>query len=178
MGRGADERRIRLRLERVEALHRGATTHGEREAAARARDRLLQHLDRVRADDPIARFCAEHVAELGVAPAPPPPPDPAPDQDTVLLVLARWEMGEWSRHQVQAWAEETVDRVVLPDDPSADGTVLAEVLLQLAALLHVRLRRSDVPRIRRFVRDHDWEAWFSLIEDAARRDRRVRVTAA
>jgi hypothetical protein len=172
MGR-TDEHRIRRRLERVEALHRGATTRGEREAAARARDRLLQHLHQVRADDPIARFCAEHVAELGVAPAPPPPPEHLPNDAELLRVLARWEMGEWDGHEVQEWAEELVDRVYLPDDPEAEGTVVAEVLLQLAAWPRV-LRPVDVPRIRRFLRDRDWSAWFALVEErvAERRARR------
>jgi hypothetical protein len=159
-----DERRIEQRLARVEALHRGATTPGEREAAARARERLLTHLAEVRGDDEIARFCAEHVAELAVAPAPPPPPDPLPDVATVLGVLVRWEAGEWSTDDVQAWAESIVDRVDFGDDP---GTLaVAEVTMQLAGLPRVGLRPRHVPGIRRFLRDGDLPAWFALLATA------------
>lgn len=167
--RSPDERGIRARLARVEALHKGATTPGEREAAARARERLLSHLQRVRDDDPIAQFCAQHVAELGVAPAPPLPPERLPDERALLGILARWEAGDLDEDRVCAWAQRHVDRTVLPDDPRADGAAVAEVLLQLAALEHVQLRPSDVPRIRRFVRDRDWTAWFRVVADAAAR---------
>lgn len=163
------ERGLHQRLQRVEALHRGATTPGEREAAARARERLLAHIHQVRADDPIARFCAEHVAELGVAPAPPPPPEPLPDARELLGLLARWEAGDVDTDWVCSWAQEQVDRGVFPDDPTDDGAAVAEVVLQLAALEHVRLRPRDVPRIRRFVRDRDWDAWFQVVADAAAR---------
>ncbi|MEQ1502319.1 MAG: hypothetical protein ABMB14_08805 [Myxococcota bacterium] len=164
-----DEHRILARLARVEALHRGATTPGEREAAAKARERLLVHLDTVRADDPIARFVAEHVASLGVPPEPPMPPDELPDERALLGMLARWEVGDVEWEDICAWAAFLVDRVMLPDDPSADGAAVAEVLLQLATLEHVDLRPTDVPKIRRFLRDHDWGAWFALVADAAAR---------
>jgi hypothetical protein len=153
----------------VEALHRGATTPGEREAAARARARLLVHLDRVRQDDPIARFCAEHVADLAVAPAPPPPPELMPSEEEVRFVLYYWETGDWDRDDVCAWASQLVDRVVLPSEADAAAAPLAEVLLQLAALDYVQLLPKDVPRIRRFLRDRDWDAWFALIAQAAAR---------
>lgn len=159
-----DERKIEERLARVEALHRGATTPGEREAAARARDRLLNHLAAVRGDDEIARFCAEHVAELAVAPAPPPPPEPIPDLYAVLAVLARWEAGDWSASDVREWAEEIVDRVEFPDDPVL--VPIAEVTMQLAGLPRVGLRPRHIPGIRRFLRDGDLGAWFVLLAEA------------
>lgn len=159
-----DERKIQERLARVEAVHRGATTPGERHAAARARERLLQHLAKMRDDDEIARFCAEHVAELGVAPAPPPPPAPVPDTHTVLGVLARWEAGDWTMEQVRAWAEEVVDRVEFADDLVL--LPVAEVAMQLAGLPRVGLRPRHVPGIRRFLRDHDLQAWFALLAEA------------
>lgn len=156
-----DERKIEERLARVEALHRGATTPGEREAAARARERLLEHLAAVRGDDEIARFCAEHVAELAVAPAPPPPPDPVPDVAAVLGVLARWEGGDWTTEDVREWAEEVVDRVVFGDDDP-----VGEVTMQLAGLPRAGLRPRHVPGIRRFLRDGDLAAWFALLAQA------------
>lgn len=175
--RSVDERQIRARLARVEALHRGATTPGEREAAARARERLLTHLVEMRANDPIARFCAEDVAEYVAVPDPPPPPEILPDVRTILSVLARWEVGGWTSDEVWAWAERLVDRVVLPDDPEAEEAPVAEVLLQLSSLEYVDLRPTDVPRIRRFLRDRDWGAWFSLVADAAARGRAVHCWA-
>lgn len=164
-----DERRIRARLARVEALHRGATTPGEREAAARARARLLTHLDAVRQDDPIARFCAEHVADLAVAPAPPPPPEEMPSEEDVRDVLLYWEEGGWDDEDICIWAGELVDRIFLPCDADEEGAPLAEVLLQLSSLDRVRLDPADIPRIRRFLRDHDWESWFELLAEAAAR---------
>lgn len=173
MGR-TDERALRRRLERVEALHAGATTSGEREAAARARERLLDRIAVVRANDPVARFCAEHVAALGVAPAPPHPPAAIPSVDEVLLVLDRWAWGTWDRRAVHAWAAAVVDRVTLPDDPGDAGSVVAEVLLQLASLHLVRLSQRDLPRVRDFLLGGDWTAWFALVEEASsRRARRA-----
>jgi hypothetical protein len=175
--RSVDERTIRARLARVEALHRGATTPGEREAAVRARERLLHRLAMVRASDPVAQFCAEHVAALGVAPAPPPPPELLPDVRTLLGILVRWESGELDSARLSDWAQRIVDRAVLPDDPHHPLAIVAEVLLQLTDLRHVQLRPTDVPRIRRFLRDRDWTAWFSLVADAAARTRPVRARA-
>jgi hypothetical protein len=171
------ERRLRARLARVEALHRGATTTGEREAAAKARQRLLARLEEVRANDPVARFCAEHLSELAEAPLPPPPPELVPEESELLLALARWETGDWTPERLHAWACEVVDQVTFPDDPREAGACVGEVLLQLAALHHVPLRPSDVPRIRRFVRQRDWDDWFALLTEAATRagERRARV---
>ena len=163
------ERRLRERLDRVEALYRGATTPGEREAALRAGGRLLARIEKLRAGDPIVQFVREHLAALGVAPHPPPPPARLPSERTLLGVLARWEAGDWSRERVHAWASRVVDRVTLPADPTDAGAPRAEVLLQLATLHHVDLRPCDVPGIRRFLRRGDWRAWFDLVGAAATR---------
>jgi hypothetical protein len=163
------ERRLRERLERVEALHRAATTPGEQEAARRAGHRLLQRLEKLRADDPTVQFVRSHLADLGVAPPPPKPPAKLPTERAVLGALARWESGDWPGERLHRWAARVVDRVTLPDDPSHEGACRAEVLLQLAALHHVDLRPSDVPAIRRFLRVRDWTAWFDLVATAAAR---------
>lgn len=168
------ESSLRQRLARVEALERGATTPGEREAAARARERLLARIARVRMDDPVARFVAAHIAAMGVRPAKPPPPVQLPTDRELLRVLVRWEQGEWSRRKVRAWAERIVDRVVLPTDPDHEGAAVSEVLLQLAMMHRVALSPADVPRIRRFLRDRDWSAWFALVAEAAERRTPVR----
>lgn len=47
-----DEARLIERLRRIEALHAGAATPGEREAAARGRERLLERLRELEAADP------------------------------------------------------------------------------------------------------------------------------
>ena len=108
-----------------------------------------------------------------MAPPPPAPPEPVPDVRTILSILAWWEAGDWSTDEVWAWAEQMVDQVTLTDDPEAEGAPVAEVLLQLSSLGHIAMLPTDVPRIRRFLRDRDWDAWFALVSDAAsRRDRR------
>lgn len=47
-----DEARLIERLQRIEALHAGAATAGEREAAARGRERLQARLCELERDDP------------------------------------------------------------------------------------------------------------------------------
>ena len=49
----SDEARLLARLRAVEALHAGATTGGERVAAEHARRRILEHLQRLQAEDPV-----------------------------------------------------------------------------------------------------------------------------
>ena len=164
-----DERGLRKKIARVEALHRGATTPGEREAAARAKARLVDRLGHVRQSDPIAQFCAEHIIDLGVAPEPPPPPEQMPTEEEIAAVLLFWEEGDWDEEEVCAWAGRLVDRVFLPADADEADAPLAEVLLQLSDLEHVRLMPSDIPRIRRFLRRRDWGAWFDLVAEAAAR---------
>ena len=51
-----DEQRILERLRLIEALHAGATTAGEREAAAHARDRIKARLSALEDSDPPVEF--------------------------------------------------------------------------------------------------------------------------
>ncbi|MCP5522485.1 MAG: hypothetical protein H7A46_13150 [Verrucomicrobiales bacterium] len=51
-----DEQRLIEKLLRIEALHAGAATHGEREAAAQARERIRARLARERDNDPPEEF--------------------------------------------------------------------------------------------------------------------------
>jgi hypothetical protein len=164
--------RLKERLERIEALHRGATTAGERLAAARARDRLAAHIDRIRAADPVARFVRAHLRELAVGPPAPQPPASLPTESQILAVLAAWEAGDCDWREVHAWATVQVDSVDLPQDAADDGVARAEVLLQLAMLHRVRLRPSDVPVIRQFLRERDWDSWFRLVARTPRSRRR------
>ena len=163
------ERKLHAKLARVEALHEGATTEGERRAAARARERLIERARHLRANDPVARFCKDHIESLGVPPNRPPAPRPVPSGREVLGALACWESRDWTRRRVRLWAAQMVDQCILPADPEDEGACRSEVLLQLAALHHIRLKRTDVPRIRRFLRDRDWRAWFDLVAEAASR---------
>jgi hypothetical protein len=156
-----DERGLRVRLARVEALHERAGTPGERAAAARARDRLVSHLVRLRAEDPVVVFVEEHLAELGVPGAPPPPPAQVPGVDELLRVLAEWELGLRTASEVARWAAEQVDAVELPADPAAEGAIVGEVLLQLSASHSPP--SALVSAARRFVRTGDWNEWFSLV---------------
>ena len=163
------ERSLRNRLARVEALERGATTEGERQAAALARERLRLRIAKVRAQDPVARFVAAHVAALGVQPPRPQPPARLPSVARLLAVLGQWGDGDLARQDVQAWAETVVDRVVLPSDPDHRDAAIAEVLLQLAMLHRVALQPGDLPRIQGFLEDRDWSAWFALVAEASER---------
>jgi hypothetical protein len=162
--------RLKRRLDRVEALHRGATTAGERTAAARARDRLAARIDQLRSDDPVAQFVRAHLQSLVVAPSwfPPEPPPALPTDQQILAILALWEAGDWHWRDVHAWATVQVDSVDLPTDPADEGVARAEVLLQLAMLHRVDLRTSDVPAIRRFLHEREWSAWFRLVARAPR----------
>jgi hypothetical protein len=160
------------RLERIEALHRGATTAGERTAAARARDRLAAHIDRIRSSDPVARFVRAHLQELGVGPPAPRPPASLPTEDQILSVLASWEAGDLGWREVHAWATVQVDSVDLPRGANDDGIARAEVLLQLAMLHRVGLTPRDVPAIRQFLRERDWDSWFRLVARPPRSRRR------
>ncbi|HHO53540.1 MAG TPA: hypothetical protein ENK18_22385 [Deltaproteobacteria bacterium] len=163
------ETSLRQRLARVEALERGATTPGERAAAARARERLMARIVQLRASDPVARFVAAHVASLGVSPARPAPPARLPTEGQLVAALLRWRAGDWGRDELQLWAERIVDRVVLPTDPEAEGAAVAEVLLQLAMLHRVALQPRDVGAICAFLGDRDWRAWFALVAAASER---------
>lgn len=155
-----DERGLRGRLERVEALHRRAATPGERAAAARARERLVDHLHRLRAEDPIARFVEEHLAELGVPSAPPPPPPRLPEVAEVVAVLARWEAGDLDADEISDWAADWVDRVDLPADPDDPGAMVGEVLLQLCS---GRPPLALAAASRRFLSRGDWGEWFAVV---------------
>jgi hypothetical protein len=157
----ADERGLRARLARVEALHRRATTPGERAAAGRARERLVEHLVRLRADDPVVAFVREHLAELLVDEAPPPPPARLPSAEQVTLVLREWERGTRTSVEVAEWAAEQVDVVDLPADPRARGAVIGEVLLQLSA--SARPSPGLIPAVEAFLASEDWAAWFAVV---------------
>lgn len=162
-----DEQVLRQRLRRVQALHDGATTPGERRAAAQARERIVARLQRVRNADPVARFVHRQVEGLGVGRPPEPPSVPLPSHREVGVALAHWEMGRWSDRRVSAWAAALVDAVDLPSHPDAVGACRAEVLLQLAMLHRVPLRSTDVPALRRFLRTRDWAQWFELVAEVA-----------
>lgn len=164
------ERRLLERLARVEALHEGATTPGEREAAARALKKVLERLVEVRAKDEVARFCAAHVASLGIPDRPPPDTDePLPCALDLRRRLTWWHHGHIPASHLRDWASRVCDRTVLPSDPSDPEAPAAEVVLQLAALRRARLKRQDVPAILEFLDSADWGAWFALLERAARR---------
>ncbi|MEN0062529.1 MAG: hypothetical protein AAGA48_10300 [Myxococcota bacterium] len=157
-------RTLRARLARVEALERGATTPGERSAASAARARLVARIARVRSQDPVVQFVNAHLDSLGIREGgrPPPPPD-LPSPMEIRIVLQRWADDEWHRQDVQAWAEDIVDRVVLPTDADHPDAAVGEVLMQLAMLHRVRLQPHDVEPLVDFMTTHDWHAWFEFI---------------
>lgn len=168
------ERTLRARLARVEALERGATTPGERSAASAARRRLVARIAKVRSQDPVVQFVTAHLDSLGVREGgrPPPPPD-LPSVGEIRLVLQRWAEDDWHRRDVQAWAEDIVDRTVLPTDPSHPDATVGEVLMQLAMLHRVALQPADIASINHFLETGDWQAWFAFVAEASARRRRT-----
>lgn len=169
------ERRLRERLARVEALHAGATTPGEKAAARKALDRVIEQLSQAMANDEVRRFVHAHVASLGVA-------EPQhvrkvrglPTRAELDEILQRWRSLEWTGSQVQAWASHVVDSVVLPSDPTHPAAARGEVLLQLSSWDLGHLQPTDVPRVQAFLGDGDWASWFDLIAEAAQRAGRRR----
>ena len=167
----SEEQRLRERLARVEALERGATTPGERSAAAAARGRLNERLAQVRQADPVRRFVAAQVVSQMVDESMPEPPAFLPSESELLTQLFLWAAGELSRAEIEAWAEAVINRLVMPTDPVDHETCIGEVLLQLAMLHRVNLQTADVPAIRAFLAERDWTAWFEVLAIAARRTR-------
>jgi len=167
------ERSLRARLARIEALERGATTPGERSAAHAARHRIVARIAKVRSQDPVVQFVNAHLHSLGVQEGQRPPPPPSlPSAEEIRLVLRRWSEDEWLRSDVMAWAEDIVDRVVLPTDPEHPDAAVGEVLMQLAMQHRVPLEPSDVQHVVDFLSTQDWHAWFAFVAEASARRRR------
>lgn|GEM_PF-3431955 len=177
-----DEPTLRRKLLLVEALHEGATTEGERTAAAEARERLVRRMRKlglVRQAGVHAAF--RHAADLG------PDEDLAdplveenpelPDVEDLLTVLAAWRLGLRSAADVGSWASELCDRLLLPccnvSDPRA---ARVEVLLQLAAMRRQPLVEADIPAIETFLQaepgEAAWQDWFAWLADVDWRARR------
>lgn len=166
------ERSLRERLARVEALERGATTEGERTAASAARRRLVARIAKLRGQDPVVQFVNAHLGSLGIPHVHRPPPPPSlPSADEIRLVLRRWADDEWHHRDVQAWAEDIVDRVVLPTDANHPDAVVGEVMLQLAMLHRVRLQPHNLEPLHEFLATGDWQAWFAFVADQSSRRR-------
>lgn len=158
------------KLRRVEALHAGATTDGEREAASRARARLV---DRLGGDVPSGRL------------APPPTIDPLapppgasldtglrmPMHKTIIKKVTAWQQGEMTDVQLERWARRYVDRMLLPDlPPDHIDSIRVEMVLQLSSLTRQPLLTDDVPAMVAFLStkkrqvEEGWRAWFTYIE--------------
>ena len=147
MGRDV-ERRLRERLARVEALHAGATTPGERAAAQKALERVVEKLGEVMAKDEVRRFVWAHVASLGV-------PEPQhvrrergmPTAAEVARALARWQRGDWGPREVHRWACRIVDAVVLPHHPDHERleTPIVATACMCTAMHGARASRQQCP---------------------------------
>ena len=166
-----DEPTLRRKLAAIQALHEGATTDGEREAAAEARQRVAQRLVKVTGTRRLHVHAAfRHAADLG-----PEEPDPLveeapelPTVDDLRALLLGWRMGQRSRRELCAWAAHLCDRLLLPSvevhDPRA---ARIEVLLQLAAMGRQPLCRADIPAIEAFLLaepgEAAWRDWFDFL---------------
>ncbi|MEM6927122.1 MAG: hypothetical protein AAF602_09350 [Myxococcota bacterium] len=132
----------------------------------------MARIAQVRSRDPVVQFVTAHLDSLGVREGSRPPPPPSvPSVDEIRLVLKRWADDDWHRSDVQAWAEDIVDRVVLPTDPTHPDAPVGEVLMQLAMQHRVPLRPSDIDAICDFLETGDWRAWFAFVAGASARRR-------
>ena len=158
------EQALLRKLRLVGALHDGATTDGERAAAAKAMRRVAKKLVEARARDTMRLGAKVHVASLGVEPETVEEERvELPDDRELVIRLGWWRDGHWHRAELNAWAAHIVDRVVLPADPHAPGARCGEVLLQLLDPA-VQLYPADVHAMQEFVHIGDWAAWFELLE--------------
>ncbi len=180
-----DEPTLRRKLRAIEALHDGATTEGERLAAAEARDRVARRLVQVTGVRRLhVHACFRAAAGLGADEAPVLDDDPGVELPTVaelLAVLAAWRMELRTAREVERWACRLCDQLLLPSvdvhDPRA---ARVEVLLQLAAMKRQPLGRADIDAIEAFLLaepgEAAWQAWFSWLAgidwDARRQARR------
>jgi hypothetical protein len=179
-----DRKALLRRIRRVEALHAGATTEGERTAAARARARLVERLG---GDVPSGRI--EPGEEIRFDPLAPPPGAhldtrlQMPTARTLVSKVQEWAKGDLSGSELQAWAWRFIDGMLLPDLPASDiDSIRVEVILQLSSLEDQPLWIDDAPALLEFLRtpkrsvEKGWADWFRYVETIdwhARR--RVRV---
>lgn len=166
-----DEPRLRRKLAAIEALHAGATTEGERLAAAEARHRVARRLLAVGG----ARRLHVHAAFRHAADLAPTEPDPLvepppelPSTEELRALLLGWRMGQRSARELGEWAARLCDQQLLPTvdvhDPRA---ARVEILLQLAAMRRQPLCRADVPAIEAFLLaepgEAAWRDWFAFL---------------
>jgi hypothetical protein len=180
----SDRKALLRRIRRVEALEAGATTEGERTAAARARARLVERLG---GDVPSGRL--EPAEEIRFDPLAPPPGAhldtrlQMPTHRTLIAKVEAWAKGELAGSELQAWAWRFVDGMLLPDLPASDvDAIRVEVILQLSSLEDQPLWIDDAPALTAFLRtparsvDEGWAEWFRYVESVdwhARRRLRV-----
>ncbi len=153
---------LQRRLRAVEALIEGATTEGERQAAEKARARLVARLD------------ADEDARKVVGPWGWQPPDEAlvdvPCGERIRGWLLSWAAGDITTVELQKLAAFYVDKVVLPlYDPSDARSTPIELLLQLS-MKRQPLTPDDVPDLLHFLdapegAEAAWAAWFVFLED-------------
>jgi hypothetical protein len=168
----SDRKALLRRIRRVEALHAGATTEGERTAAARARARLVERLG---GDVPSGRIDAPE--EIRFDPLAPPPgahldtPLRMPTHRTLASKIEAWGRGDLTSAELQAWAWRFVDGMLLPDLPASDvDSIRVEVILQLSSLEDQPLWIDDVPALAAFLRtpkrdvEKGWTEWFRYVE--------------
>jgi len=153
---------LKRKLRAVEALLEGATTDGERQAAERARERL------------VARLGSEEDERTACGPFGWHPPDAAwvqvPTAEVLRGWLEAWAAGDRTTRQVQKEAAWYVDKVVLPlHDPSDVRSIAVELLLQLSSMKRQPLHADDVPDLLAFLdapegAEAAWAGWFAFLD--------------
>jgi len=159
------------KLAAVEALEGDGATDGEREAAERARGRLVA---RLAADHPVPRAFAEeleagHHLRTAVPGEGGDEMPELPDRTELRLRITACVEGRLAAGDLSRWAAAWVDKAVLPDLPHADpGSVAPEVLLVLASgppsvpVCRAMVEFLDTPAIDTVV---GWRQWLEVLAD-------------
>ena len=158
-------RKLLGRLRSIEALEAGATTEGERCAAQRARQRVLDRLQRAPRIE--VDIVAPDVEEPDIM--------PMPTADEIIARLSAWFEVPEEAPAIRAWASEIVGRVLLPDLPPDDPqSIPVEVILHLSSMTQMPWDPVEIEGLLTFLSAPAgasraaWHRWFAGVEVRAK----------
>jgi nicotinate-nucleotide pyrophosphorylase len=162
MATGPSRHVLQRRLARVEALADRATTAGERQAAAAAANRLRARLATTRSTIPADPLLDPRGGRW-------------PGRAVLRARVLDWIQGRQTHQAIARWAQQEVDRWLLPDVPVHDPVgVEVEVLLQLSTLhLGALLPERDGAALMAFLdtplqlTESGWQAWYRHLRGEA-----------
>ena len=170
--------KIYRKLQRIQALESGATSIGERKAAEKAKKRLLLKLE-----SGGILLDTSHLFEC-------PPPSyvadpilsdmPLPTREELMNKIQSWRSGNTSPVELQLWASEIIDKMVLPNPPPDDPeSIQVEVIFELSSIDQRTWEPCDIDELHRFLSTAAqdaraaWRRWFSHIEASSERMTKV-----